>query len=218
MSLPPYNFLLPLLHHKSNTTLYSRDAALNDVMVASINVGCRVQGNYGPFLPAVYNPDGTQVKRRKRQLLEGVIVESWDKKKWLVRFIGGIEKECPSVGLKVLLDPRYRSGATTLLIVAVAPIEPQVPLPTAAAAPVESQAPLPTAAAQPIQPQAPLPISAVASVQPQVPLPIAAAPPIVQHEPVTPTILQRDVEEISLAVDESMDPEDVDVDKMVEEI
>jgi len=35
---------------------------------------------------------------------------------------------------------------------------------------------------------------------------------------VTPTILQRDVEEISLAVDESRDPEDVDVDKMVEEI
>jgi hypothetical protein len=74
MSLPPYNFLLPPLHHKSNTTLQSRDAALNDVMVMSINVGCRVQGNYGPFQPAVCNPDGTQVKRKKQQLLEGVIV------------------------------------------------------------------------------------------------------------------------------------------------
>ena len=89
-----------------------------------------------------------------------------------------------------MFDPRYRSGATTLLIAAVAPIEPQAPLPTAAAAPV----------------------------QPQAPLPIAAAPPIVQHEPVTPTILQWDVEEISLAVDESMDPKDVDVDEMLEEI
>jgi hypothetical protein len=45
-------------------------------MVASINVGYRVVGNFGPFLPAAYNPDGTQVKRRKCQQLEGVIVEA----------------------------------------------------------------------------------------------------------------------------------------------
>jgi hypothetical protein len=132
------------------------------MMVASINVGCCVQGNYGPFLPAMRNPDGTQVKRRKRQLLEKVIVESGGEKKWLVRFDGGIEKECPSVGLKLLFDPRYRSGATSSLIAAAAPIEPQAPLPIAAALP----------------------------------------------------IVQQVVEEISLAVDESMDPENVDVDKM----
>jgi hypothetical protein len=132
------------------------------MMVASINVGCCVQGNYGPFLPAMRNPDGTQVKRRKRQLLEKVIVESGGEKKWLVRFDGGIEKECPSVGLKLLFDPRHRSGATSSLIAAAAPIEPQAPLPIAAALP----------------------------------------------------IVQQVVEEISLAVDESMDPEDVDVDKM----
>jgi hypothetical protein len=61
-----------------------------------------------------------------------------------------------------LFDPRYRSGATSSLIAAAAPIEPQAPLPIAAALP----------------------------------------------------IVQQVVEEISLAVDESMDPEDVDVDKM----
>jgi len=177
-------------------------------MVASINADCHVQGNYGPFLPAVCNPDGTQVKRRKRQLLEGVIVESQGEKKWLVRCNGGIEKECPSVGLKLLFDPRYRSCATSSLIAAVAPIEPQAPLPIAAAASVEQQAPLPIAAAAPVEPQAPLPIAAAASVEPQAPLPIAAALPIVQ----------QDVEEIFLAVHESMDPEDVDVNEMGEDI
>jgi len=47
-------------------------------------------------------------------------------------------------------------------------------------------------------------IAAAAPIEPQAPLPIAAALPIVQQV----------VEEISLAVDESMDPENVDVDKM----
>jgi hypothetical protein len=93
-----------------------------------------------------------------------------------------------------LFDPRYRSGATSSLIAAAAPIEPQAPLPIAAAASVE--------------PRAPLPVAAATSVEPQAPLPIAAALPLVQ----------QDVEEISLAVDESMDPEDVDVDEMAEEI
>ncbi len=51
------------------------------------------------------------MKRRKWQQLEGVIVEAQGEKKWLVRFDNGIEKECPSVGLKLLFDPRYRSGA-----------------------------------------------------------------------------------------------------------
>jgi hypothetical protein len=45
-------------------------------MVASINVGYRVVGSFGPFLPATCNPDGTQVKRQKCQQLEGVIVEA----------------------------------------------------------------------------------------------------------------------------------------------
>jgi hypothetical protein len=177
-------------------------------MVALINVGCCVQGNYGPHLPAMCNPDGTQVKRRKWQLLEGVIVEYRGEKKWLVRFDGGIEKECPSVGLKLLSDPRYRSGTASSLIAAAVPIEPQAPLPIAAAASIKPQAPLPIAAAAYVEPQAPLPIAAAAHIEPQAPLPIAAALPIVQ----------QDVKEISLAVDESMDPEDVDVDEMAEEI
>ncbi len=76
-------------------------------MVAHLNVGCHVEGNYGAFLPPECNPDGTQVKRRKRQRLEGTIVESKGEKRWLVRFDNGDEKECPSTGLKLLLDPRY---------------------------------------------------------------------------------------------------------------
>ncbi len=191
-------------------------------MVALINVGCCVQGNYGPHLPAMCNPDGTQVKRRKWQLLEGVIVEYQGEKKWLVRFDGGIEKECPSVGLKLLSDPRYRSGTTSSLIAAAVPIEPQAPLPIAAAASIKPQAPLPIAAAASVKPQAPLPIAAAASVEPQAPLPIAAAAPIEPQAPLPIAaalpIVQQDVKEISLAVDESMDPEDVDVDEMAEEI
>jgi len=76
-------------------------------MVAHLNVGCHVEGNYGAFLPPECNPDGTQMKRRKRQRLEGTIVESKGEKRWLVRFDNGDEKECPSTGLKLLLDPRY---------------------------------------------------------------------------------------------------------------
>jgi hypothetical protein len=45
-------------------------------MVAILNVGCHVEGNYGAFLPNVCNPDGTQVKRRKRETIQGTIMES----------------------------------------------------------------------------------------------------------------------------------------------
>jgi hypothetical protein len=65
-------------------------------MVASIDVGCCVEESYGPFLPAPYKPDGTQVKRWKWQQLKGVIIEAQGEKKWLVRFDNGLEQECPS--------------------------------------------------------------------------------------------------------------------------
>ena len=36
-------------------------------MVTHLNVGCHVEGNYGPFEPNSFNPDGTQVKWWKQQ-------------------------------------------------------------------------------------------------------------------------------------------------------
>jgi hypothetical protein len=44
-------------------------------MVLRLNVGCCVEGNYGPFLPNYCNPGGTQVKWQKQQQIEGAIVE-----------------------------------------------------------------------------------------------------------------------------------------------
>jgi len=162
------------------------------MLVMSINIGCRFQGIYGPFLPAMCNPDGTQVKRRKWQLLEGVIVESQGEKKWLVSFDGGLEKECPSVGLKLLFDPRYRSGATSSLIAAAAPIKPQAPLPIEAAPPFEPQ--------EPIVQHEPVSIAAAPPIQPQTPSSITVTPPIPQQaveemamEAAAPPILQQDV-------------------------
>ncbi len=64
-------------------------------MVVSLSVGCCVEGSYGPFLPSFCNPDGSQEPRGK--------------KCWLVKFDNGEEKECPSLGLKLLEDPRYGS-------------------------------------------------------------------------------------------------------------
>jgi hypothetical protein len=87
--------------------LYRAHPAPFDAMVANLNVGCRVEGNYGPFVPNVCNPDGSQVKRRRRERLQGTIVESRGEKRWLIRFDNGEEKECPSLGLKLLHDPRY---------------------------------------------------------------------------------------------------------------
>jgi hypothetical protein len=58
-------------------------------MVATMNVGCCVEGSYGKFLPAACNPDGSQASRQKRARLQGT--------------------------LKMLGDPRYNSmGPVTL--------------------------------------------------------------------------------------------------------
>ncbi len=51
--------------------MYRAHPAPFDAMVANLNVGCRVEGNYGPFVPNVCNPDGSQVKRRRRERLQG---------------------------------------------------------------------------------------------------------------------------------------------------
>jgi hypothetical protein len=96
-------------------------------MVASLNVGCRVEGSHGDFLPAPCNPDGSQASRRKRARLQGTIVEAKGEKRWLVKFDNGLEKECPSVTLKMLGDPRYNRASahilsTSVTAVSVAPI------------------------------------------------------------------------------------------------
>jgi hypothetical protein len=127
-------------------------------MVASINVGCPVAGSFGPFLPATCNQDGTHVKRQKCQQLEGVIVEAWGEKKGLVRFNNGLEKDRPCVGLKLLFDPRYRSGAVAVMqlplvpsaaAAAAPPIAPQEPSSSAVVPPIASQEPSSSAAVQP---------------------------------------------------------------------
>jgi len=82
-------------------------------MVATMNVGCHVEGSHGEFLPAACNPDGTQASRQKRARLQGTILEAKGEKRWLVRFDNGVEKECPSVTLKMLGDPRYNSAAAS---------------------------------------------------------------------------------------------------------
>jgi hypothetical protein len=113
-------------------------------MVVPLNDGCRVEGNYGPFEPNSCNPNGTQVKRQKWQQIEGMIVESWGEKKWLIKFKNVEAKECLSTGLRLLSDPRFSSstavpvltapsrGVPVLVVTAAAP-SIAVPMLTAAA-------------------------------------------------------------------------------------
>ncbi len=78
-----------------------------------MNVGCHVGGSHGEFLPSVCNPDGSQASRQKRARLQGTIMEAKGEKRWLVRFDNDLEKECPSVTLKMLGDPRYNRASVT---------------------------------------------------------------------------------------------------------
>ncbi len=79
-----------------------------------MNVGCHVEGSHGDFVPSVCNPDGSQATRRKRARLQGTILEVKGEKRWLVRFDNGLEKECPSVTLKMLGDPRYNRASASV--------------------------------------------------------------------------------------------------------
>ena len=136
-------------------------------MVASLNVGCRVEGSHGEFLPAPCNPDGSQVKRRKRQRLEGTILEARGEKRWLVRFDTGMEKECPSMSLKLLRDPRY--NAETRAPTALISEAPQSTSASVAPAPCQM-------ASLEVLPQGsdPAPMESVA-VMPQIPLEAAVS-------------------------------------------
>ncbi len=104
-----------------------------------MNVGCRVEGSHGEFLPSVSNPDGSQASRRKRARLQGTIMEAKGEKRWLVRFDNGLEKECPSVTLKMLGDPRCNRASVASAPIASAPItSTHVALTPVASAPVAS--------------------------------------------------------------------------------
>lgn len=43
-------------------------------MVASLNVGCHVEGNNESFL-TILSPGGTQRKRKKKECIKGMILE-----------------------------------------------------------------------------------------------------------------------------------------------
>jgi hypothetical protein len=90
-------------------------------MVAIMNVGCRVKGSHGKFLPSVCHPDGSQASRQKRARLQGTIMEAKGEKRWLVRFDNGLEKECPSVTLKMLNDPRYNRDSVASATISSVP-------------------------------------------------------------------------------------------------
>ena len=80
-----------------------------------MNVGCCIEGSHGDFLPSVCNPDVSQATRQKRAQLQGTILEAKGEKRWLVRFDNGVEKECPSITLKRLGDPRYNSAVVSII-------------------------------------------------------------------------------------------------------
>jgi hypothetical protein len=145
-------------------------------MVATMNVGCRVEGSHGEFLPAACNPDGTQASRQKRARLQETILEAKGEKRWLVRFDNGIEKECPSVTLKMLGGPRYNSTVASAPVLISAP---------AASAPVLASAPealAPTAVA--LMASAPVFVtSAPAASAPTAVAPEASAPVLVAPAP-----------------------------------
>jgi hypothetical protein len=152
-----------------------------------------------------------------------VIVEARGEKRWLVRFTNGLEKECASVGLKLLFDPRYRSGAAA---VTQLPSEPSAAA-AAAAPPTVPEEPTNSAVAPPNVPEEPSSAAAPPTV-PEEPTNSAAAPPNVPEEPssatapsITPQapLLSETAQPNGVSsAEETLLAADFDVDEMEEEI
>jgi hypothetical protein len=94
-------------------------------MVATVQIGCTVEGPYGPFISNT-NPDGTQRKKRKRSAVRGLVVESRGEKRWLVQFDNGTLQECASNRLRVVSEApqfinqqNYHDNITSPLATAV---------------------------------------------------------------------------------------------------
>jgi len=154
-----------------------------------MNVGCLVEGSHGELLPAACNPDGTQASRQKRARLQGTILEAKGEKRWLVRFDNGIEKECPSVTLKMLGDPRYNSAVASAPVLISAP---------AASAPVLTSAAVASAlttlapAASAPEALAPTAVALMASAHVLVAsAPVASAPAAVAPEASAPVLVAQ---------------------------
>jgi hypothetical protein len=143
-------------------------------MVATMNVGCHVEGSHGEFQPAACNPDGTQESRWKRARLQGTILEAKGENRWLVRFDNGVVKECPSVTLKMLGDPRYNSAAASAPVLISAPAASAPVLTSAAVASAPTAAAL-TASAPILVTSAPE-ASAPTAVAPEASAPVLVAP------------------------------------------
>jgi hypothetical protein len=81
-------------------------------MVATINLGCVVEGPFGPLLSAEATTDGSQKRKRaKRAVIEGKVLEARGGKTWLVEFSStGERKLCSSTSLTLVKDPRYDSN------------------------------------------------------------------------------------------------------------
>jgi hypothetical protein len=72
-----------------------------------LQVGVIVEGAYGQLEAPSTNPDGTVAKRRKRGMICGVIIESFEIRKWKVWIDDGFAKICCSTKLRFVSDPRY---------------------------------------------------------------------------------------------------------------
>jgi hypothetical protein len=115
-------------------------------------------------------------------------LEAKGEKRWLVRFNNGLEKECPSVTLKMLGDPRNNSAAASAPVLTSAPVASAPVLASApvASAPVLASAPealAPTAVA--LMASAPILVtSAPVASAPTAVAPEASAPVLVALAPV----------------------------------
>ncbi len=56
------------------------------------------------------------MKRQKRQKIEETVVEARREKKWLDKFNTGRFKECPSVGLKLSVNPRFINRLSSAVV------------------------------------------------------------------------------------------------------
>jgi hypothetical protein len=107
-----------------------------------------------------------------------MILEARGEKRWLVRFDTGLEKECPSVSLKLLGDPRHALAAVTTVLA------PPVLPPTASVAAPGPTPILCVAPALPSMDLQSLPIQIPAPVMP----PTAAAPAAATTVPEPPDL------------------------------
>ncbi len=99
-------------------------------MIARLNVSCHIEGNYGLFYPILVILMALRSSSRNSNKLKEQLQSHKERRSGSFSSTNGEAKECPSAGLRLLLDPRF-STSTAVPVLTASSIG--VPVLTAAA-------------------------------------------------------------------------------------